>query len=332
MKTFTLHKSLLSLALGAALIAAGASTFAQTYPAKPVSVVVPFAAGGPTDVVARALADVMTKNLGQSVIVDNRAGAGGTVGTNIVAKAQADGYTLLLMHIGFTTAPSLYRKRKLPYDVTKDFEPVGLIVDVPMTIIAHNDVPAKNYKEFEAYLRNNTSKINMANAGVGSASHLCGMLLTSTLNLNLTTVPYGGTGPAMTALRGKQVDFMCDQSTNTTSQINSKSVKAIAVTSAKRMPTLPDVPTLDESGLKKFQLGVWHGLWAPKGTPKPVLDKLVASLQSALEQPIFRGRMQVLGATVYDKKESSPAALDAQVKGDLVKWAGVIEKAGVFAE
>ena len=295
-----------------------------------ISMIVPFAAGGPTDVVARALADVMTKNLGQSIIVENKAGAGGTVGTGEVARAPNDGYKLLLMHIGFTTAPSLYRK--LSYDAAKDFEPIGLIVDVPMTIITNTDFPANNYKEFEAYLKANRAKINMANAGTGSASHLCGMLYTSVIQTDLQTVPFGGTGPAMTALRGKQVDFMCDQSTNTTSQINGKAVKAMAVTSANRMPSLPDVPTLNESGLKGFQLGIWHGLWAPKGTPKPVIDKLVASLQQALETPVFKGRMQVLGANVYGKGDANPVALGKQVNNDLSKWAPIIKRAGTYAD
>ena len=326
MKIITLKKTALFLSLAAT---AGLA-LAQAYPTKPISVIVPFAAGGPTDVVARALADVMTKNMGQSLIVENKAGAGGTVGTGEVARAPADGYKLLLMHIGFTTAPSLYRK--LSYDAAKDFEPIGLVVDVPMTIIANNDVPAKNYKEFETYIKTNREKINMANAGTGSASHLCGMLFTSTIQTDLQTVPFGGTGPAMTALRGKQVDFMCDQSTNTTGQINSKSVKALAVTSAKRMPSLPDVPTLDESGLKGFQLGIWHGLWAPKGTPKPVIDKLVASLQEALEAPVFKGRMQVLGANVYSKADATPAALGKQVTTDIAKWAPIIKKAGTYAD
>ena len=322
--------SLIAAALTTLLAVSGATHAADAYPTKPISMIVPFAAGGPTDVVARALADVMTKNMGQSVIVENKAGAGGTVGTGEVARAPGDGYKLLLMHIGFTTAPSLYRK--LSYDVTKDFEPIGLVVDVPMTLITHNDFPANNYKEFEAYIKANRAKINLANAGTGSASHLCGMLYTSTIQTDIQTVPFGGTAPALTALRGKQVDFLCDQSTNTSTQITGKTVKALAVTSSKRMPTLSDVPTLDESGLKGFQLGIWHGLWAPKGTPKPVVDKLVASLQEALNAPVFKGRMQVLGANVFSKADATPAALGKQVAGDLAKWAPIIKKAGTYAD
>jgi tripartite-type tricarboxylate transporter receptor subunit TctC len=316
--------------LASLLLVAGIAA-AQNYPSKVINVVVPFAAGGPTDVVARSLADVMGKNLGQSMIVENKAGAGGTVGTGVVAKANPDGHTLLLMHIGFTTAPLLYRKQ-LNYDAVKDFEPIGLVVDVPMTVIGNNDLPAKNFKEFQAYLLANKQKVNLANAGAGSASHLCGMLLMSALQTDVQTIPYGGTGPAMTALRGKQVDFMCDQTTNTTSQISSNSVKAFAVTSSKRVPSLPNVPTLDEEGLKGFQLGIWHGLWAPKGTPKPVIDKLVAALQKSLNDSSFKDRMVKLGAIVYGKDDATPAALNKTVLSNLARWSPIIAKSGAYAD
>jgi tripartite-type tricarboxylate transporter receptor subunit TctC len=319
------------LTLLASLLVTTGVALAQAYPSKPINMVVPFAAGGPTDVVARRLADSMGKTLGQPVLVENKAGAGGTLGTNYVSKAAADGHTLLLMHIGFTTAPSLYRKG-LPYDVTKDFEPIGLVVDVPMTVIANNDVPAKNFKEFQAYINANLSKVNLANAGTGSASHLCGMLLMSTLKTDVQTIPFGGTGPALTALRGKQVDFMCDQSTNTMGQINSNTVKAFAVTSSKRMAALPNVPTLDEEGLKGFQLGIWHGLWAPKGTPKAVADKLVASLQQSLNDAAFKDAMNKLGANVYTKDEANPAALAKTVSSNLALWKPIIEKAALYAD
>ncbi len=320
------------LTLLASLLVTTGVALAQAYPSKPINVVVPFAAGGPTDVVARRLADTMGKIVGQPMIVENKAGAGGTLGTGYVAKANNDGHTLLLMHIGFSTAPSLYRKTQLGYDVTKDFEPIGLVVDVPMTVIANNDVPAKNFKEFQAYVTANTAKVNLAHAGIGSASHLCGMLLMSTLKTDVQTIPYGGTGPAMTALRGKQVDFMCDQSTNTTGQINSNTVKAFAVTSAKRMATLPNIPTLDEEGLKGFQLGIWHGLWAPKGTPKAVVDKLVTSLQQSLNDATFKTAMSTLGAVVYTKDEANPAALAKTVESNLKLWKPIIDKAAAYAD
>jgi tripartite-type tricarboxylate transporter receptor subunit TctC len=320
------------LTLLASLLVTTGMALAQSYPTKPINVVVPFAAGGPTDVVARRLADSMGKIVGQPMVVENKAGAGGTLGTGYVSKANGDGYTLLLMHIGFTTAPSLYRKTQLGYDITKDFEPIGLVVDVPMTVIANNDVPAKNFKEFQSYILANTSKVNLANAGIGSASHLCGMLLMSTLKTDVQTIPYGGTGPALTALRGKQVDFMCDQSTNTMGQIASNTVKAFAVTSSKRMAVLPNVPTLDEEGLKGFQLGIWHGLWAPKGTPKPVVDKLVASLQQSLSDATFKDAMGKLGAVVYTKDEANPAALAKTVSTNLALWKPIIDKAAAYAD
>ena len=317
--------------LFAALFAVSGFALAQAYPSKVINVIVPFAAGGPTDVVARSLADVMGKNIGQTMIVENKAGAGGTVGTGVVAKANPDGHTLLLMHIGFTTAPLLYRKA-LSYDAAKDFEPIGLVVDVPMTVIANNTVPAKNFKDFQSYLTANRQKINLAHAGVGSASHLCGMLLMSALKTDVQTIPYNGTGPAMTALRGNQVDFMCDQSTNTTGQITSKAVQAYAVTSAKRMPTLSTVPTLDEEGLKGFQLGIWHGLWAPKGTPKPVVDKLVAALQKSLNDEAFKNRMNQLGAVVYGKEDATPKGLNNTVLSNLARWSPIIAKSGAYAD
>jgi tripartite-type tricarboxylate transporter receptor subunit TctC len=201
-----------------------------------------------------------------------------------------------------------------------------------MTIIANNDVPAKNFKEFQAYITANKAKVNLANAGVGSASHLCGMLLMSALKTDVQTIPYSGTGPAMTALRGKQVDFMCDQSTNTTGQITSNTVKAFAVTSSKRMATLPNVPTLDEEGLKGFQLGIWHGLWAPKGTPKAVQDKLVAALQKSLNDASFKDRMAKLGAVVYGKEDATPAALNKTVLSNLARWSPIIAKSGAYAD
>ncbi len=320
------------LTLLASLLVTTGVALAQAYPTKPINMVVPFAAGGPTDVVARRLADSMGKTIGQPVIVENKAGAGGTIGTGYVSKANGDGHTLLLMHIGFTTAPSLYRKTQLGYDITKDFEPIGLVVDVPMTVIANNDVPAKNFKEFQAYMSANKSKINLANAGTGSASHLCGMLLMSALKTDVQTIPFGGTGPALTALRGKQVDFMCDQSTNTMPQITGNTVKVFAVTSSKRMGALPNVPTLDEEGLKGFQLGIWHGLWAPKGTPKAVVDKLVASLQSSLNDAPFKDAMSKLGAIPYSKDEANPAALAKTVDSNLKLWKPIIDKAGIYAD
>jgi len=305
---------------------AGPAGAADDFPRKPVTVVVPFAAGGPTDNVARSLAEAMRPTLGQTVVVENKTGAGGTIGTSFVARAEPDGYTVLLMHIGFSTAPSLYKNPN--YDPFKSFEPIGLVVDVPMTIIARDNFPPNDIKEFVEYVRKNKDKVSLANAGIGAASQLCGTMLTSALGADLLTVPYGGTGPAMNDLLGKQVDIMCDQSTNTTQYILAKKVKAYAVTTQKRMPTLPDLPTMDESGFKGFEVGIWHGMWVPKGTPKPVVDKLIKALQAGLADPKFQERMHGLGAEVLTE-QANPQALEAKVKQQVPQWAELFKKAGI---
>lgn len=326
----------LALAAAAGAMMIGSAAHAQSYPVKPVSVVVPFTAGGPTDTVARSLAAAMTKPLGQTVVVENVSGAGGTVGAGRVKNAQPDGYTLLLHHIGMSTAPALYRK--LAYNPMTDFEMIGLVVDVPMTLIARSDFPAKNYAEFVKYIKENKAKINLANAGVGAASHLCGLLFMSAIETELTTVPFKGTADVINALLAKQVDFSCDQTTNTTGQIlahmadPSKGIKVYGVTSARRVPTLPNVPTLQEVGLKGFEVGVWHGLYAPKGTPKEAIDKLVAALQAGTKDAEFAERMGKLGATVYPADRMTPAALGAQLKAEIEKWGPVIKRAGVYAD
>jgi tripartite-type tricarboxylate transporter receptor subunit TctC len=314
----------------AALALAATGAIAQTFPSKPVTIVVPFSAGGPTDTVARSLGQAMTKHLGQTVIVENVGGAGGTVGAARVKNANPDGYTILLHHIGMSTAPALYRK--LQYNPVTDFEMIGLVVDVPMTLVARSDFPAKDFKELVAYLKQNKSKINLANAGLGAASHLCGLLFMSAIEADLTTVPFKGTADAMNALLGKQVDVMCDQTTNTTGQIKAGAIKAYAVTSATRVPTLPDLPTMDEAGLKGFQVGIWHGLYAPKGTPKAAIDKLNAALVAAAKEPDFVKRMSDLGATVYGADKMTPAAHLAHLKAEIDKWGPVIRKAGQYAD
>jgi tripartite-type tricarboxylate transporter receptor subunit TctC len=329
-------KILRHLALLAAGVAASAVALAQTYPAKPITLIVPFTAGGPTDTVGRSLAQAMSKHLGQQIVVENVGGAGGTVGVTRVKNAAPDGYTILLHHIGMSTAPTLYRK--LQFDPLKDFEYIGLIVDTPMTIVARSDFPPKTIGEFVAYVKANKDKLNYANAGVGAASHLCGLLFMSAIQADLTTVPFKGTADVMNALLAKQVDFTCDQTTNTTGQIQAnradptKGVKVYAVTSAKRLSVLPDVPTLDESGFKGFEVGVWHGIYAPKGTPKAAVDKLVAALQAGAKDPDFVKRMGDLGATVYPPERINPAAHAAHLKAEIDKWAPIIRKAGVYAD
>jgi len=316
----------------AALAALAASTLAvaQEYPNRTITIVVPFAAGGPTDTVARLMAQSMTKTLGQTVIVENVAGAGGTMGVERVAKAKPDGYQLVLMHIGISTSVSLYRN--LRYNPLTDLDPIGLITDVPMTIIARKDFPPKDMKELIAYVKANKDKVTYANAGVGAASHLCGMLFMSAIQTDLTTVPYKGTGPAMTDLIGGQVDFLCDQTTNTTQQIKGGKVKAYAVTTKTRVPSLPDLPTMEQAGLTGFEVAVWHGMWAPKGTPKPAIDKLSAALQTALRDPGIIAKFAELGTEPVAQNRATPAALSAHLKAEVDKWAPIIKKAGVYAD
>ena len=324
-----LTKTLVPIALLAA-----ASAGAQDFPgSKPISIVVPFAAGGPTDLVARQLAEAMRKPLGGvTVVVENAAGAGGTIGANKVAKAPADGHTLLLYHIGIATSPALYRN--LPYKTLDDFEYVGMVNEVPMTLIGRPTLPANNYAELTKWLEANKGKINLANAGLGAASHLCGLLFQSALKLDMTTVPYKGTAPAMTDLIGGQVDLMCDQSTNTSSQIEGKKVKAFAVTTRQRLttPALKDLPTLQEAGLKDFEVNIFHGLYAPKGVPAPVLKKLNDALKVALKDPDFVRRQQELGAVIVTDKRVEPAEHKKFVAAEINKWSPVIRAAGVYAD
>ncbi|HEY9239802.1 MAG TPA: tripartite tricarboxylate transporter substrate-binding protein [Burkholderiaceae bacterium] len=309
-----------------------ASAFAE-YPEKPVVIVVPFAAGGPTDKVARDLAEALRKPLGgQSVIIENVGGAGGTLGAAKVAKAANDGYTLLLHHIGMSTAPSLYRK--MTYDTMTDFEFLGMVNEVPMTLIGKPTLPANNYAELVKWMDANKGKINLANAGLGAASHLCGLLFQSTLKIDMQTVPYKGTGPAMTDLLGGQVDLMCDQTTNTTSQIESGKVKAFAVTSTKRLttPALKNLPTLDEAGLKGFNVSIWHGMYAPKGTPKAVTDKINAALRVALKDAEFIKREEALGAVIVTDARLSGEEHKKFVAAEIAKWGPVIKAAGQYAD
>ncbi len=301
-----------------------------SFPNKPVTMVVPFTAGGPTDTVARLIAQAMSADLKQTVLIENVGGAGGTLGAGRVARATADGYTILLHHIGQATAPTLYRN-KLPYKV-EDFEPIGLVTPVPMTIVARKDFPPKDLKELIEYAKKNKDKVTYANAGLGSASHLCGMLLMKAIDTVLTTVPYKGTGPAMNDLLGGQVDFMCDQTTNTSSQIKAGKIKAYAVTTPQKVASLPELPTAAESGLAGFQITVWHALYAPKGTPKAVVDRLNQSLKVALKDKTVISRFAELGTEPEPEERQKPEVLRAYLKDELVRWDGVIKKAGQFAE
>jgi tripartite-type tricarboxylate transporter receptor subunit TctC len=320
-----------ALALAAAT-ATGAYADAS-YPNKPITIVVPFTAGGPTDRVARDLAEALRKPLnGVTVVIDNADGAGSTIGMAKAARAKADGYTLLLNHIGVATAPILYRK--LSFDVTKDFEYLGIINDVPMTLIGKPSLAPNNYKELAAYLNKEKDKVNLANAGIGSASHLCGLLLQSTLKIPLTAVPYKGAAPAIADLMGGQVDVLCDQTTNTTGQIEGKKVKAYAVTTNKRLttPSLKDLPTLQEEGLKGFEVTIWHGLYAPKGTPADILKKVNDALKVALKDPEFIKKSENLSAVVATDQRITPEGHKAFVQAEIAKWTPIIKAAGTFAD
>ena len=308
---------------------------AADYPAKDkvITFVVPFAAGGPTDRVARDLAEAMRKPLGGvSIVVDSAPGAGGSIGANKTAKAAPDGYTLLVHHIGMSTMPTLVRN--IPFKVESDFEYLGLINEVPMTLIAKPSMAANNYKELSTWINENKAKVNLGNAGIGSASHLCGLLFQNAIKVDMTTVPYKGTAPAMTDLIGGQIDLMCDQTTNTTSQIEAKKVKAYGVTTAKALttPALKDLPTLAASGLPNFEVTVWHGLYAPKGTPADVLAKLNAALKVALKDPDFIKKQEGLGAVVVADKRVDPAEHKKFVAAEIAKWSPIIKAAGVYAD
>jgi tripartite-type tricarboxylate transporter receptor subunit TctC len=315
-----------------------ASLFAATaamaqYPEKNINIVVPFAAGGPTDKVARDLAEVLRKGLNnQTIVIENVGGAGGTLGAGRVAKAAPDGYTLLLHHIGMATAPALYRN--LPFKTLDAFEYVGLINEVPMTLVGRSTLPPNNFAELRQWIDANKGKINLANAGLGAASHLCGLLFQQSVGVEMNTVPYKGTAPAMTDLLGGQVDLMCDQTTNTTQQIEGGRVKAYAVTSPKRLttPALAKLPTLDESGLKGFNVTIWHGLYAPKGTPKAALDKINAALRAALKDGEFIKRQEALGAVVVSDSRVGQAEHKQFVEAEIAKWGPIIKAAGQYAD
>jgi tripartite-type tricarboxylate transporter receptor subunit TctC len=314
-------------------VALALSAFADTYPSKPITIVVPFTAGGPTDRVARDLGEALRKQLGDvTIIIDNAAGAGSSIGSNKVAKAAPDGYTLLLNHIAMATMPALVRN--IPFKVESDFEYLGMINEVPMTLIGRPDLPAKNYKELGAWIAQNKGKINLGNAGIGSASHLCGMLFQNAIKTDMTTVPYKGTAPAMIDLIGGQIDLMCDQTTNTTQQIEGKKVLAFAVTTAKPLsiPSLKSLPTLQSVGLTNFEVSIWHGLYAPKGTPADVQAKLNTALKAALKDVDFHKKQEALGAVLVTDKRVEPAEHKKFVAAEIAKWTPIIKAAGVYAD
>ncbi len=304
---------------------------AQDFPgSKPITAVVPFAAGGPTDKVAREIAQIMGKQLGGQIIIDNTGGAGGTIGAKKVVTAKNDGYTVLIHHIGMATAPGLYRN--LGFDPLKDYEFIGEIADVPMVLLGTKSLPPNSFGELLPYIKANAKTLSLANAGIGSASHLCGLLFQSALQTELVTVPYKGTAPALTDLMGGQVTLMCDQTTNVAGQVKSGAVKSYAAMQGKRIDAFKDIPTAAEQGLPGIEVKIWHAMYAPKGTPKAVVDKLSAALQAAVADPTFRSKMAELGAEAVPPARAKPESLRAHVAAEINKWTPVIKKAGVYAD
>ena len=314
----------------AALALAG-NALAANWPDKPITLVVPYSAGGPTDVVARLLAVPMGQSLGQTVIVENTVGAGGTLAPARVARAKADGHTILIHHMGMATAMTLYKK--LPYDSLKDFDYIGQVLDVPMTLLSRKDFPANTLPELLDYVKKNKENVTLANAGIGAVSQLCGMLFAHQVGVKLTTVPYKGAGPAMNDLMGGQVDLLCDQTTQTVPVIqDGKRAKVFGVTTPKRLSSLPDIPTLDEQGLKGFDVKVWHGMYAPKGTPKEALDKLNKALNVALKDETVKKRIGELSADLVTPDKATPEGLRKHLEAEVARWRTVITAAGVSAE
>jgi len=299
----------------------------NAYPAKPVTVVVPAAAGGPTDTVARLIAESMSRTLGQTVLIENIGGAGGTIGMARVAKAAPDGYTLAVWHIAQATAPALYDGLK--YDVLNDFDSIGRITDVPMTLVSKTAAPPKDVKELLAWIRAEKDKIIYGHAGVGSASHLCALIFMKELGVQMQGVAYRGTGPAMNDLISGQFDFMCDQTTNTTNQIKAAKIKGYAVTTKFKVSSVSDLPTLDGTVMPGFEVSAWHAMWAPKGLPKHVSDKLVPALQAALKDEKVIERFASLGTEPVAPALATPDALKSHLGAEVKRWDAVIKAAGV---
>jgi putative tricarboxylic transport membrane protein len=315
-------------ALAAAVLAllSGAAG-AQAFPTRPITLVVPFAAGGPSDAIARLLGQSMSTTLGQQVVIEKVAGAGGTTGAARVAKAEGDGHTLLIHHVALAAGASLYKA--LPYDTLRDLEPVGLVNQGPMVLTTKKAYPPETASELFARLKTEGSKITAAHAGIGSNSHLCNLLLQQAFGVKFTEVAYRGTGPAMNDLVSGQVDLLCDQSTNAVPQIQGGTIKAFAVTSRTRLDVLPNLPTMQEAGSPNFEFTIWHGLYAPRGTPRPVIDSLNNALQAALADPTIRARFAEVGTQLFPATERSPEAHRAQLEREVAVWRDVVAKAGV---
>lgn len=324
-----IHAAALWLLVAATwLLPAAAALAAPAH--QPITLVVPFAAKGPTDTVARALAAAMSEQSGHAVVVENRSGAGGTAGAASVARAMPDGLTLLLHHIGMATAPALYRS--LPYDPRRDFEPIGRIVDVPMTLVARPGFPARTLVDAIRHIRRHQDSIVVAYAGLGAASHLCGLLLSMALDVDLIQVPYRGTGPALLDLQSSQADLMCDQTTNTGEPIRAGRIQGLGVTSPQRLAGMPDLPTVAEAGIRGLELSIWHGLFAPRGTPREVIGQLAQVLQAALMSPVFIRSMNDMHVVIASREQASPIGLRALLASETARWAPILRKAGQYAD
>ncbi|HEX2135394.1 MAG TPA: tripartite tricarboxylate transporter substrate binding protein BugD [Microvirga sp.] len=323
-RTFRQFLILLLLVIGSSF------AHAQDYPSRVITMIVPFPPGGSTDVLGRVLAETMGESLGQQIIVQNSGGAGGTIGAGQAARSAGDGYTIFFHNMAHATAPALYQR--LAYDPIADFEPIGLVADVPMILVGRKDFPAEDLATMISYAKANKEEINFAHAGVGSTSHLCSILFMSKIGTELASVPYRGTGPALNDVLGGQVDFICDQPVSTMGFIKAGTIKPYAVATKSRIAPLPEVPTFEEAGLPGFELSVWHGLYAPKGTPAAVVEELGAALQEALNDPSLKQRFAELGAEPVTQDRATPTALDAHLKAEIARWQPIIETAGVSAE
>jgi len=311
----------LSLAL------AGLHAVAQDFPNRTLTMMMPYAPGGPGDTITRVFAGAMQKHLGQQIVVENTAGASGTIGTAKVARAKPDGYTLLMIHVSHATNQAMFKN--LPYHPVDDFEPIGRATSGPMVIVTRNDFPAKDLAEFVSYVKANGPKISLAHAGVGSASHLCGLMMQSALNVRMNDIPYKGTGPALTDLMGGQVDVLCDQTSGTVPPVKAGKVKAYAAAGKSRLSGLPDVPAITEAGVQGLDINISFGLYAPKGTPKPVLDQLTAALQKSVSDPEVRQRLEAMGISAVSPDQARPEALRAHLKYEMDTLGPLLTKAGV---
>ncbi len=318
----------IGLTLCAAALALQAS--AQDFPVKPITMVMPYAPGGPGDVITRVFAGAMQKTLGQQIVVDNPAGASGSIGSARVARARPDGYTLLMIHVSHATNQAMYKS--LPYHPVDDFEPIGRATSGPMLVAARNGFPPKNLTEFVAYAKANAPKISLAHAGVGSASHLCGLMLQNALGVKFNEIPYKGTGPALNDLLGGQVDLLCDQTSGTVPSVKASKIQAYAAAGRNRIPSLPDMPAMAEAGVQGMDINISFGLYAPKGTPKPVLDKLSAALQAAVVDPEVRARLDSMGISAVPVELARPEALRAHLRNEIDTLGGLLIRAGVKPE